>query len=234
MNGTYPGSWFAVKCLMKEMPYKVLAAVMLAGMLMGGYSLRIFERPMVPWTKMDYGEYGNAMWNVLITMTTVGYGDYYPATLLGRICGIMVCFWGVFGISMMVVTVSSVLNLDSSEEKALLILNRLSFKEELTQVAAHMLTSALHYRYLRKHGAQSLALELQLGKFYKNLHEFQLTRNHQRAVYDLDSHEDRVEGAISMIEDNLSDLKSQMTRIEEILTKALSSKLPPPIAITAQ
>ena len=38
---------------------------------------------------------GDALWWGLVTITTVGYGDYYPVTMLGRIVGISVMFAGV-------------------------------------------------------------------------------------------------------------------------------------------
>ena len=38
---------------------------------------------------------GDAVWWVLVTLTTVGYGDLYPVTLTGRIAGVFVMFSGV-------------------------------------------------------------------------------------------------------------------------------------------
>lgn len=223
MNGTYPGSWFAIKCLMKEKSYHALAAMLLAGMLVGAYLLRVFERPMFPYTTMDYSQYGNAMWNVLVTMTTVGYGDYYPVTLLGRISGIAVCFWGVLCVSMIIVTVTTLLNLDSSEEKALLILDRLSFKEELRSTAANVLTTALRLRTLIKRNSPTLLVEVQIGKLNRYLSEFQSARNKQRVLYDSDSHNDIVERGVNDIEDNLGEMRQQLDRIETMMTRALGN-----------
>jgi len=49
------------------------------------------------------------MWCVIITMATVGYGDFVPHTHLGRIVAVLACIWGNFLISLMVIslTVSS-------------------------------------------------------------------------------------------------------------------------------
>ena len=38
---------------------------------------------------------GDALWWGLVTITTVGYGDYYPVTMMGRLVGISVMFAGV-------------------------------------------------------------------------------------------------------------------------------------------
>ena len=47
------------------------------------------------------------MWCVIVTMTTVGYGDFYPVTHLGRIVGVIASLWGAFIISLLMVTLST-------------------------------------------------------------------------------------------------------------------------------
>ena len=49
----------------------------------------------------------NSIWNVIITMTTVGYGDIYPKTTMGRLVGVIVAMWGLFLVSMFTVTLSN-------------------------------------------------------------------------------------------------------------------------------
>ena len=39
--------------------------------------------------------YSNAVWWAFVTITTVGYGDYYPVTTLGRLCAIVLMFAGL-------------------------------------------------------------------------------------------------------------------------------------------
>ena len=48
--------------------------MLLFGMLIGGFCLRIFERPLYSHTQLDFSYYGNAIWCVILTMTTVVLG----------------------------------------------------------------------------------------------------------------------------------------------------------------
>ena len=38
---------------------------------------------------------GDAFWWAVVTITTVGYGQYYPVTLAGRLIAILVMFSGI-------------------------------------------------------------------------------------------------------------------------------------------
>ncbi|XP_069118779.1 potassium voltage-gated channel protein Shaw-like [Argopecten irradians] len=47
------------------------------------------------------------MWWAIITMTTVGYGDYFPTTLLGYVVGVFCAMCGVVILSMPIAVISS-------------------------------------------------------------------------------------------------------------------------------
>jgi len=59
-----------------------------------------------------------AMWNVLITMTTIGYGDYFPISHCGRVVAIITAFWGVLDTSLFVLACVNITTFTSSENKA--------------------------------------------------------------------------------------------------------------------
>ena len=77
----------------------------------------------------------NCMWNVIITLTSVGYGELYPKTFYGRIVGIIICFWGVFIVSFFVVTLTGMLSFNAAEKKAYDLLLRLYYKHEMKKQA---------------------------------------------------------------------------------------------------
>jgi len=81
------------------------------------------------------------MWNVIITLTTVGYGDYYPKTNAGRFIGILTAFWGVFFVSLFVVALTNTLDLEESELRAFILLRRLFTRKILRENACKMIQS---------------------------------------------------------------------------------------------
>jgi potassium intermediate/small conductance calcium-activated channel subfamily N protein 2 len=50
----------------------------------------------------DYSYVWNGMWLAFVTMSTVGYGDFYARTHLGRFFSSIAAFWGVFLVSLIV------------------------------------------------------------------------------------------------------------------------------------
>ena len=83
-------------------------------------------------------------------MTTVGYGDYFPKTHLGRFVGIIVCFWGVLVVSLFVVTITNMIMLEVTEDKTYSLLNRLRYKERLKVQATRVLTAAFRARKVKR------------------------------------------------------------------------------------
>lgn len=58
--------------------------------------------------------YENFFWMTLITMTTVGYGDFAPRTVLGRLTACLCASWGVLIMSIMVVVLTETFYLQKS------------------------------------------------------------------------------------------------------------------------
>ena len=92
---------------------------------------------------------------MIITMTSVGYGDIYPKTFFGRIVGVMICFWGVLILSFFVVTVTNILSFSINEEKAFSALCRLQLKSELKIKAVSVLQAAYIYRNCKNENKDS-------------------------------------------------------------------------------
>lgn len=59
------------------------------------------------------------MWLIIITMTTVGFGEGYPSTHLGRFIGVIACIIGMLLVSLMVVSLTVSSELTPEENKVI-------------------------------------------------------------------------------------------------------------------
>lgn len=60
---------------------------------------------------------GDALWWALVSFTTVGYGDYYPVTPLGRMAGAMMMFVGLAALGTVAAVFGSVFVSSDSEDE---------------------------------------------------------------------------------------------------------------------
>lgn len=65
-----------------------------------------------------FDSYFTAIWNVVITMTTVGYGDVYAVSPFGRIISIMNALWGAFVISLLMGSIGTIFEMNDHQKKA--------------------------------------------------------------------------------------------------------------------
>lgn len=72
-------------------------------------------------------------------MTTVGFGDFYPKTHLGRVIIIMSCIWGIYSVSLMVLALSNASDFTTGQLKAYELLHRVKGKKTLQKKAAEVL-----------------------------------------------------------------------------------------------
>jgi len=104
-----------MKCYMTQIPYLTIILALCISVVFFGAMVVIFERPY-PDTVIDNME--NGMWLIIVTMTTVGYGDMFPQTHLGRVLATMACIVGVFLLSSFVVSIVNNTQLEAGESKA--------------------------------------------------------------------------------------------------------------------
>ena len=74
-----------------------------------------------------------APYQIIITLTSVGYGDFFPQSWMGR-CVIMLCaIWGAVMISFIVLVVSNIFNLTEEQEAALTKLRQVNSASTVIQ-----------------------------------------------------------------------------------------------------
>jgi len=118
------------------------------------------------------------MWCIIITMATVGYGDFYPSTNIGRCVAVIACLWGNFIISIMVVSLTFSSEFTPQQRKAYDLINQELGVYENNKNAINVIQSALKYRlYMKKTLRPNKKIQNKLlNKFKQNVKRFQSHR----------------------------------------------------------
>ena len=83
------------------MSVAILAAAALFIIFVGAFGVFLAEHGH---PGANITQYGDAVWWAVVTIATVGYGDYYPVTAVGRIIAIFMMVSGVGIFALMVAT----------------------------------------------------------------------------------------------------------------------------------
>jgi hypothetical protein len=99
---------FAIKCIMQNYSWYIIGSGTFICLLLLSYSIRLFERQV----QGNFYHITTSMWYVLITMTTVGYGDVFAFSHAGRAIVILTAFIGVIIVSLFVYALYKTMNFD--------------------------------------------------------------------------------------------------------------------------
>jgi voltage-gated potassium channel len=91
------------RTLHRERVFSLVLALLVI-LLLGAIGFSLVEPAEGPW----YDRFGRAVWWGLVTLTTVGYGDVVPVTILGRVVGTALMVIGFISLSLVTATVASV------------------------------------------------------------------------------------------------------------------------------
>ena len=89
-----------------ENPFTQIISTIFIVMLLSGWLISQFE--IAPNGEDGLSEGMNPFWWAIVTMTTVGYGDFAPKTFEGRILAIIIMFAGISLTALLTATVSSI------------------------------------------------------------------------------------------------------------------------------
>ena len=110
---------FVLRCIFASDPYYFLIYTICVTIFVFTFLIRIIEGPVstLLMDPIDYTNIQNCVWNVVVTMTTVGYGDMVPKTNLGRLFMVTASFIGNTLVSFMVVSLLNYIKFSENEAK---------------------------------------------------------------------------------------------------------------------
>jgi hypothetical protein len=150
------GIHFAIKSEMKKRPGTILSSLLIISIIFFSFSIRTFEHKVFDAEHGFVGVKGtndlqnllNCSWLIVVTMTTVGYGDFYPRTHLGRFIGVLACIVGLLLLSLIIVFLGSVTEFSYEEKKAYSKLKKLFADDNVENKAANVIKSVFLLRRL--------------------------------------------------------------------------------------
>lgn len=150
------GIHFAIKSEMKKRPALILTSLLIISIIFFSFSIRTFEYKVLDSENVFVGVKGtndlqnllNCAWLIVVTMTTVGYGDFYPRTNLGRFIGVLACIVGLLILSLIIVFLGSVTDFSYEEKKAYSKLKKLFADDNVENKAANVIKSVFLLRKL--------------------------------------------------------------------------------------
>jgi voltage-gated potassium channel len=81
----------------------------------------------------EFKSFWDGVWWAFVTVTTVGYGDLYPTTVVGRVVGIVLMLTGIGFLAVLTATVSSAFVKSDRQDESSSILEALQRLE--TEIA---------------------------------------------------------------------------------------------------
>jgi len=140
MNNVDISYTFIAKAMLRD-SLMTLLFLFVVSVVTLSYAMLVFERPIGPGTNLDL--YENTVWLIIITMTTVGYGDTYPQTPLGRYVAIIAALLAVVLVALAVGSVTERLTLTRDESKVLEFIESIRNTQDRKTAAARMLQQGL-------------------------------------------------------------------------------------------
>lgn len=152
-NDCKASSSFAFKAIQRDHPFITLLLIFIITCSCFGFSLRIFERhywETKQYKQQDWSYIWNSLWCIFVSITTVGYGDFYPKTHFGRAVLVLSNLVGVYFISMTMYFMTRESILNENEYKAYKLITRLKLREEIKELQANIVYHFLKMSILNK------------------------------------------------------------------------------------
>jgi hypothetical protein len=174
-----------LKKIISDNPVTVLFSAFIATLSIFAYFVTIFERPGVnrssyPDTILEYKHiYNQAWWYIWTTMTTIGYGDWFPLTPLGRTSAVLASLCGLVLTAILISAIMNIFQPDSSEAKLIRGLDKMERRKERNELASKMLAAFFCW----KKGRMSFA---RYSGMVANWRQFRRSNQDLKDVFDAD------------------------------------------------
>mmetsp|Transcript_29279 Transcript_29279/g.52401 ORF Transcript_29279/g.52401 Transcript_29279/m.52401 type:complete len:424 (+) Transcript_29279:5701-6972(+) len=128
-------------------PLRTLFFIIFISFIWISLCLRVLERPYVNVSHFDFEAPTVSMWCVIVSLSTIGYGDVVPTTTLGQMLVSLTIIWGGLLFSLSVVVLSKEITMNHRQDRAYHMIR--NAKKAASAIAA----GYVYYKFKKQHGA---------------------------------------------------------------------------------
>ena len=117
----HPDNWFIFKLFLVKNKVLTVLAIFFISIFFFSVIILCFEVEYFM-TSGDQGlhhPFFTSMYFIMITLSTIGYGDYPPSTVMGRVVIMIATVWGAVLLSLFVTVVSGLFEMSKNENDAI-------------------------------------------------------------------------------------------------------------------
>ena len=119
-------------------PGRLLSSISLLLLTMTAFITQVAERRV----NHDLDSYANCLWLAFSSMSSIGFGDLYPQTLIGRMASTAAFLWGATLAALLVMTIIRNTDLSEAERRVDHMITQTRQRSELKQRAAFYIQAA--------------------------------------------------------------------------------------------
>ena len=218
--------FFAFKCLLIKNTITTLTTVTIILIFIFSYSLKIIESPISIKNNdsiNNYNSFMNCFWNVFVTITTVGYGDYYPIDFLGRFITFFIALSGNLLVALIIFSFQNKTELSIDEKNALNFIQRLEQKDNIKRLAASYFKSNFNFVIMKRKlirdeldvnkKNKKKIIELAKDSFEKRK-KFKEALHTYHVSFKMEEDVDKVKKKISKLDENLDNMNKNISNIK--------------------
>lgn len=139
--GAVPNAIFAMKSDLKDRPFVSITVAITSCVVIFGIAVMQSEKSYNGiLSNMDY--LTNAQWLTIITMATVGYGDFYPETHFGRFFCLIACISGMVLVSALIVALNLASDFDNEQRTSFISIRRSDIQKKWLDSASNVIKAA--------------------------------------------------------------------------------------------
>jgi len=112
---------------------------------MNSFLIYIWERVGENYPNQNFDNFFICIWFCIVTMTTLGYGEYTPTSIIGRIICVYIILIGIIVISMITVILTEIFIIRNAEQRIYDALELVDYKDKINNKIKELVVKTMKF-----------------------------------------------------------------------------------------